>query len=433
MSFEPVFLPPEAALGDRASMTFLRLYNQCPRSGFLYAKHRRTEAQTVEMVRGSALHAFCERATSEMLEHGESSIPPELAKALLGDVLNEMHVPLEEHDYLREMAFRWANEWRLRDDERTVAVERLFVLELEGWQVRCKVDYASADAEGRLYVADYKSGRGAPSYERLARKRPDADWADAPARRLAAKSFQLVVYVMALAFGRPVCDMCDGEGSVRYMPNGSTDPQDEAEGRCSCADGLGEPVVKGCPEAIAEYVYPGIEDSEGRMLRRTVGLTRLEMLEYRESLEAVLRRLNRSIETGDWPAIVSDEACSECPAESECPIPRELRSLAGEINSLEDAREALVRRHRSQARDRAVGREVRKFMEQQLGGAPIFYGDRVAELVPRETTEVRDREELMAAIAGGMPVEEARSRFIRVSRGTKFNERDLEPDEIGGE
>lgn len=401
--FEPVFLPPESAPG-RASMTFLRLYNQCARSGFLYAKHRRTEAQTVAMVRGSASHLIYERATNEALAAGEPSIPPEVVKVIVAEVLAELPVPVEEHDYIRESAYRWAAEWRLREDERTVAVERLFVLGIGGWQVRCKVDYASADAEGRLYVADYKSGRGAPSYEKLARKRPDADWSDAPARRLAAKSFQLIVYVLALAFGRPV----DEAGEV------------------------GEPVVKGCPEAIAEYVYPGIEDSEGRMLRRTVGLTRLEMLEYMESLEATLKRLDRSLETGDWPAVVSDEACQECPAQAECPIPVDLRSLAGQINGVEDAREALTRRHRSQAVDRAVGREVRKFMEQQLDGAPIVYGNRVAELVPRESTEVRDREELMAAIAGGMPVEDARSKYMRVSKGTSFSERDLGPDEIGG-
>src|SRR5215472_8891084 len=185
-------------------MTFLNHANRCMRAGFLYAKHRRRGGQTVEMARGSAAHAVHERGTKAMLEAGEPELPPELCKAIVNEVLADYPVPIEEHDYLREYAHRWASQWRLREDERVVAVERLFVLELAGWEVRCRVDFASADELNRVYVADFKSGRGAPPYDEIARRRPDVP-DTAPAQvRMSAKAFQLIVYVLAVVFGRPV-------------------------------------------------------------------------------------------------------------------------------------------------------------------------------------------------------------------------------------
>ncbi|HEY4451053.1 MAG TPA: PD-(D/E)XK nuclease family protein [Solirubrobacteraceae bacterium] len=433
MSFEPVFL--EESLGNRASMTFLRHANRCMRSGFLYAKHRRRGVQTVEMVRGSAAHLIHERGTRAMLDMGELELPPDVCKAIVSEVLAEMPVPVEEHDYLREYAHRWASQWRLRPDERVVGVERLFVLELAGWQVRCKVDFATADDMNRLYVADYKSGRGAPPYEEIARKRPGVEDGALPQARMSAKAFQLIVYVLAVVFGRPVerktvpCEKCDGRRTSATL-------DDSVCGTCGGAgsfvvnDGLGEQVVRGCQEAIAEYVFPGIESSDGLMLRRTVGLTRLEMLEYLESLEALLTRVGDAEKSGDWPAVVSDAACGECPCMSECPIPSELRDLRGRINSVEELQETLQRRHVARELDRALGREIRAFFKNQLGDAPVRYGARVAEVVPRESVEVRDKPGLYEALAGGMPVEEARAKFERPSKGTSFVERDLSEGEL---
>jgi hypothetical protein len=383
---EPVFLPE--SLARAASMTFLRHANRCMRSGFLYAKHRRSGVQSANMMRGSAAHAIHERATKAMLSQAELELPPEVAKAIVNEVLAEYPVPVEEHDYLREYAHRWASQWRLREEERVVAVERLFELELAGWTVRCKVDFASADEENRVYVADYKSGRGALPYDEIARRRPDGP--------MATKAFQLIVYVLAVVFGRPVD---------------------------------GEQVARGCQEAIAEYVYPGIETADGLMLRRTTGMTRLAMLEYRESLATLLARVAEAERTGEWPAVVSDAACGECPCMAECPIPSELRDFHGEVNTLEQAQDALALSHVRTQRERALRRELRAFSEAR-GGAPIRYGNRVAEFVPRESETVKDKQGFYEALAGGMPIEDAREKYVRVSQGTSFADRDLTDAEI---
>jgi hypothetical protein len=244
---------------------------------------------------------------------------------------------------------------------------------------------------------------------------------------MAAKNFQLVVYVLAIVFGRPVsrmlfscachdpsaCDVCKGTGSYER-------------------EELGEQVARGCPEAIAEFIYPGIEDSEGRMLRRTMGLTRLEMLEYLESLEALLTRVGEMERTGDWPAVVSDPGCAECPCPQECPIPEELRDYRGSINTEEEAAVALERRYVRRKLDEALGRELRAFAKAQ-GGAPIRFGkNRVIEFVPTEKVVVSKREEMWKALADGMPLAEAEEKFVRVSNGTSFAERELTDDEIEG-
>src|SRR2546422_9735318 len=86
MRFEPVFLPDGKGLEKRASQTFLRHFNACPRSGY-FAALTKGEGQTAAMVRGSALHAVCERGTLAMIEHGEPKLPPEVAKVIVDEVL----------------------------------------------------------------------------------------------------------------------------------------------------------------------------------------------------------------------------------------------------------------------------------------------------------------------------------------------------------
>ena len=192
----------------------------------------------------------------------------------------------------------------------------------------------------------------------------------------------------------------------------------------------GEQVARGCPEAIAELVFPGIKTQDGLMLRRTMGLTRLEMLEYRESLEALLGRVNACVETGDWPATLSDPGCAECPCKPACPIPRELRDYRGTINTVDEARVALERRYVERLQSLALGREIKAFAKAQ-GGAPIRYGrDRVAEFVVREATAISDRDAMFAALAAGVELDEVKAAFVRTSTGTSFAERELTDDEL---
>jgi hypothetical protein len=424
MRFQPVTLPK--SLDGRASQTFLRHYALCPRSGYLYALHKGLES-TAEMQRGSALHAVLERSIQTTMDQGEQFIPGELVKVIVGEVLAdpEFAVPVEEHDYLREMAWRWASEFSM-DPHNVIALETLFELDIAGWKVRCRIDFAESVEEDRaVRVEDYKSSRAAPPFEEISRKRPDGT--------RAAKNFQLVLYALALAFGVPVredpCDVCEGVGWRTHADGSSPEP-------CLWCDGKGRvetpepfPIASTADRFDLEFVYPGIENREEKMLRRPVSLTRAELDEYRVSLEGVVRRVEHSEETGDWPAVVSDEACSICPAAQECPIPRELRDHRGTINTLEECAEALEVLHREQQEIRARQSEIRRFVKDR---GPVRFGDMVAEIGHTVAETIRDKDGMFEAqdraVRFGEPFD--RSAWLKVEDRFPLVKRDLTADEL---
>jgi hypothetical protein len=407
--FEPVFLPDEKRLNGRASQTFLRHYNGCPRSGYLYALYK-GEASTVEMVRGSALHAVCERSTALAISNDWVTIPQEIVKDMVNVVLAEYPVPLEEHDYIREMAYRWATEYAAKPHE-VIAIESLIVLRVGGWDVRMKVDFAELLDDGeRVHVVDYKSSRSMPTQEEVARKRTDPLPGGGEAAVLMAKNFQLVLYALGLAFGVPV-----------RVEDGVEIPEPfSLAGRAQRFD--------------LEFVFPGIE-WDGRMGRREMSLTRLELSEYMDSLAALLANLDRSEETGDWPAQVSDAACGECPARTLCPIPLELRDHRGEINTVEQAAEALEVLDRRRAEDAAIGREIKSFAKSQ-GEIDIRFGkDKVQEWKTSAVTKITDRDGLFAAVERavrfGEPLD--RDAYVQTKPSTGFKARTLTADELMAE
>jgi hypothetical protein len=427
--FAPVHL--SKPLDRRVSQTMLRHFNSCHRSGFLYAETKGA-VQTVEMVRGSVCHAIYERATNLMIEQGEPVLPPELIKVIANEVLAEYPLPIEEHDLVREQGYRWASEWAI-DPVGVVATETLFVLDLGGWQVRCKVDYAELRAEGlQVYVADYKTGLGAPPYDDIARKRPD--------KTIAAKNFQLILYALAVVFGLPVrVEPC------AHVFDDKTLDGDPLVFDCMVCHNRGYietvepfPVAPRAQEVIAEFVYPAIEDSKGRMLRRTMGLTRLELEEYRESMLAIVQQLQHAEESGDWPAVVSDIACDQCPAKMLCPIPPELRDRRGEINTMEELQEACERYYVEGKQREALRKEIRATAK-ALGGprARVRFGkDRVWELGDlKESLTIADKDGMWAAVERavneGVPFE--RSEFEKVGKTTPFAERTLSEDELAEE
>jgi hypothetical protein len=165
MRFKPVFLPN--ALGGSISQTALKHFDACPRSGFLYLLHK-GEASTDRMVRGSAGHAALERCVRACVENGEVAIPPDLAKAVMDEVLAEYPVPLRYHDELREDVYRWASETAV-DPSAVIACETLIVLEVDGFPVRMKVDFAELlEGGAAVHVADYKFAPGMPTQEEVA-------------------------------------------------------------------------------------------------------------------------------------------------------------------------------------------------------------------------------------------------------------------------
>jgi hypothetical protein len=396
--FKPVDAP--VSFDGRVSQTALRHYARCPRSAYLYQRYR-GEGSSPEMQRGSAVHAVHERAVRAMMD-------------------------------AREMAHRIGGELVIPEDPNdVVSCETLFVLDIAGWQVRCRIDYAELRDDGAsVYVADVKSAKGAPGYEEIARKRPDGT--------LAAKSMQLILYALVLAYGVPVrewwepCVDCDGEPSSQHLVTGE-------QGCEACSNRGGGRIEAPEPSPVAaraqrfdlEFVYPGIEDREGKIVRRPVSLTRLELEEYRASLVGLLERLSNSEATGDWPAVASDAACAECPAKPECPIPSELRDHRGTINSLEDASEAAEALYREKALLAARQRELREFAKAHDVAVP-FGLDMEWRLVYSEYEKVPDRvayeEAVMRAVEFGEPFD--RARFVRVQGKTDFRPVQLTAGEI---
>jgi hypothetical protein len=450
--FQPVHLPADRRLNGKASQTFLRHMNACPRSGYLYALHK-GEAQTADMIRGSAIHEILARATQLAVDRGEGVIPGEIVKVLVDEVFAEMPVPVEQHDYVRECVWRWASETAF-DPPAVIAVERLIVMQLEGFEVRMKVDYAALLEDGAaVHVVDYKSSRSMPQQEEVARRRP-ADGS------LMAKNFQLVLYALGLAYGVPVrVEECscqrpgvflsrqgvpmqalDAGGSAR-LEAALLDDKEGPREPCRACGGSGRveihepfPLAGRAQRFDLEFVYPGIEDkSTGLMQRRPMSLTRLELEEYLLSLTALLKRVRAAEESGDWPAVVSDAACSECPAPSMCPIPSELRDHRGTINSHEQAAEALEVLDRRKAVDAAIRREVKAFAKHN---GPVRWGaDRVSEFVSTFAEEIKDREGLWAALQRAVDFGEPfdRSVWVREKHGTSFRDRTLSADELAEE
>jgi PD-(D/E)XK nuclease superfamily protein len=417
MRFQPVFLPEDRALNGRVSQTFLRHYGQCPRSGFLYAMHR-GEAPTRELVRGSAFHDIAFRSTLHCIEQGEVRIPPDIVKLFAQDVLSEMPVVFEDHDIVREMSYRWGAQTTF-DPSRIIACETLFQLEVHGVMVRAKIDFAETIEDGAaVLVRDYKTARSAPPYEEIARVRPDDG-------QRAAKNFQLCLYAVLLAFGVPVrseerqCTVCQGGGCKAC--GGSGRQRDEYPEPF--------PVAQHAQRFDLEFVYPAIELDDGSMATRPLTLNRLELLERRESLEAKVAELLSSVETGDWPAVVSDQACSECPASSQCPIPRELRDHRGTVNTMEEAAEAYAVLDREKAEHAARTRELHKWIKTH--GA-LYFDGKVAEPVLQESSRIDNKDAMFAAmeraVQYGEPFE--RSDFVKVIESFPIKVRDATSDEV---
>lgn len=415
--FEPVELPEELVGFERVAQTFLRHENNCPRSGYLYLLTN-GGAATWELERGSAIHEIAERGTRAILESGGTYfddrgrevveiVPPEVVKDIANEVLAEQHVPFEEHDYVRECAYRWASDMAPRIDPReVVSCETLFVWEIAGFTVRAKIDLAlTKDNGAAIEVYDYKSSRHLPSYEEISRKRPFED------DSYAAKNYQLILYALIAAFGVPV----------------------------RVEDHLGErveilepfPVADRAQEFRLHFAYPGIESKDGTMAMRDVTLTRLELYEYRESFIGQLQRIAEAQQTGNWPAVTGSH-CSECPAQMLCPIPAELRDYAGTINTPEQAAEALEVHQRTQAIQEARMKEIKAFVKGQPGKNVRFGRDQVAEFVYTESDKISDKDGMFDAVERAVRYGQSfeRSKFVKTSGSTRFGIRQLKPEEL---
>jgi hypothetical protein len=273
------------------------------------------------MDRGTAFHVFAERAVKLMIEQEEERIPPELAKELMAEVLRErgdLTVPVEEQDRLRQMAYHFA-EGVWIDPARVIAVERKFVLPVGDWQVSGKVDFASMSEDGQTAeVWDWKTSFAMASYDDLATTMPDG--------RRAAKAFQLLLYVLLLAYGYPeakgeTCDACEGSGRF-YSP----DVGGERNPDCATCEGRGYFATLDPPLGEHVQVFQGFElypqylFDDGIGKRGPLTVTRPELMDHMAWLEGLVEKLAGKLESWDFPAVPGSH-CTECPARAECPLP----------------------------------------------------------------------------------------------------------------
>jgi hypothetical protein len=148
------------------------------------------------------------------------------------------------------------------------------------------------------------------------------------------------------------------------------------------------------------------------------GLTRLEVEEARRDIARKVRQFAQSATTGEWPAMHGSH-CSECAAESECPLPRTLRNFAGAINTLDEAQEAAMWVEKWQPRITATRKELKLWAKQH---GPFRFGrDREMAFVA-QTATTTDWEQLERAIEDarsyGVPFSADDHRKRRVS--TRF-------------
>lgn len=356
-AFEPV---PPVDRPSRLSQTMLRHMDNCPRSGYLYLKHKGGPS-SAPMDRGSAFHLFAERMVVELVARGEKSLfaPAQdgdggaedlsqaakdvasLTQAMVEQVFEdrpEFVMPASERDAVRVMAYHLAVAFDV-DPQSVVGIERAFELDLEcGWKIVGKVDLAALPTATRGLVDDYKTSLAVPSQEEH------------------AQSFQAKLYALLLMYGRPV----DGEPFGSHLTH-----------------------------VTGRMIYPRAKPRETgkglRLVQREATWSRGQLDEFRMDVEALGRRVSDALESGDWPAQAGSH-CSECPAPRECPIPRELRNYQGTILEPEQASEAWEWAMRAKAAVAAVEKEVKAFAKAHGG---VVVGDQVFEWRVSESRRLR--------------------------------------------
>jgi hypothetical protein len=345
-------LPPVEPIEPpgRFSMTLLKHADACLRSAYLYLKHG--SAPSPELDRGSAYHLFAEQVPWTLLQSAqmdregaaEGSIEP-AAAVLEADVAETMmNAILEEHpelavtsrdaDALRIMAYHAAGDERGRAGQRKpdgrpypvgfdwavgslVAVERMWVLEIDGIRVVCKIDMAWLGADMVLRVRDHKTTLAIPTQDKF------------------EGTFQLKLYGAAMLFGRP---LNEETGELEPGIGGGVNWVDVGE------------------------VYPRyLLSTDGTMQQRTAVFSRAELQKFLDvDAVRVVRKLKGALESWKFDASRGSH-CSICPAAAECPLPKVLRPHSGEINTLEQAEEALTWAEVTSARVNATRAEAKIF------------------------------------------------------------------------
>lgn len=381
---EPVKVP------RRLSQTLIAKHDDCPRSAYLYVKHRGGPGSH-NMDRGTLAHMVWERAMKTLIKETERRFAPEdpeqaasMMAAIVDEVLRAtpgLVVPRREVDDVREMAYHWAVGYDV-DPEQVAGIERLMVLDLQcGWTISGKLDVIALPSAELGQVDDYKTGQAMPTQEEY------------------EGSTQPWVYAVLLCFGVPVdvtmCEDCAGEGRWTHVFGGEV----PAEVECASCEGKGRIEVRG--EAFGQhlqgvlcrevYPRPKLRD-DGTLHRRELLLARTAIADFRADLERMAWQLGERFKTWDFPARSSGGSdngswCSECPASAECPLPAALRDHAGTVNTLEQATEAWAKAQHAKARTAAIEKEVKNYAKAH--GVAIRLGDQQWRWQPKEGRAVK--------------------------------------------
>jgi hypothetical protein len=405
--------PPRPA---RLSQTLLSRYNVCARSAYLALTEK--GAATHAMMRGSAFHAFAERAITLMIEQDEPRIPPEVAKDLLAAVLAEhpeWTIPWKERDGLRQQAYHFAVGCNV-DISKIAGVETLFEMDVAGWTISGRIDRLEIDAEQRTAkIRDFKTSFAIQSQEEF------------------EASFQVVLYALLVAYGFPTRRVecpdfeCDG-GKIRDAGGDWLD--------CPTCRGHGE-IDERLDNIGAGLEFFNVGEDFSRYLRddgtmqdRWMVLTRLELGEAMADLEQLVGQFDQALASGLWPAVPGSH-CSTCAAPALCPLPQHLRPRV--INSREDAVAEAVRIEFLKDEAKAKTRELKDWAKFD---GPIRYGrDRVLELAI-EAKRSLDKAGLARAVTRSVELGEAfpgPDAFYKESASNAFRARTLSPAELAEE
>lgn len=334
----------------KLSQSFLARMDVCPRSAYLYAKYRGTRAQSHAMARGEVFHAFAEQAVKQMRADGEVSMPPDVGRELMEEVLSaraDLTVPHHERDALRAMAWNWsaATEAQPLNFDHLAGVELMPELRMGRWIVRGRIDRVEVVGHD-AYLRDYKTSLNLPSQERF------------------DKSFQLKFY--ALTWGEGTIDgERVGEG-IENFHIAEEYPRFLSKACLACdkfADGA-DPACKECGER--EFTPPTLFKRRGLLGQR-------EVADFTRAVEGLLDKLERALRDGEWPASPGSH-CSTCAAPDDCPLPRQLRPAVvtseGEAIALAqdvDRMEAEVKKHKAALKDYASENGEIRYGDKELG------------------------------------------------------------------
>lgn len=392
-------VPTIAGWSERYSQTLLAKADKCMRSAYLYVKYH-GGAPGHQLDRGSLAHLVFRRMTEDLIvTDQESYISPEFTQGQHGVLVEEdpemaarqiasmtaevvdevarehpeLVVPFDEMEAVRVMAYHFAIGWKINPN--TVAgVERKFVMDLAGHEVSGIIDFCWIDGQ-TAGVDDYKT-----SWNR----QDQGDYED---------SFQCRLYALLLLFGYPVekrvCSNCDGAG-------GGEQGEEQAWAPCAVCGERGHvevrlpPIGQHVQRVETREIYPRfmetLPDGTLRMQQRDNVLTRTNLADFRRDLERKIAQLDEARETGLFPAVDGGH-CQQCPARSECPLPKHLRDH-GLIDSPETAAAAASWSDQVKARAKVVDEDLKQWAGEN--GGRVRYGrDLVREFKTSMTRSVK--------------------------------------------